>query len=158
MTERIFETRSGLIVQSEDLNELKKRLPRHQPGVQSGFRSFLAVPLVSRDKVFGALLFRSKHVNAYTDRDVALAERVADQIAGAIANARLYAENQRSENEARRLAEEEAVLAEIGRTISSSLDIDEVYERFAEQVHKLVLSDRVVITLLNPGQGTFTIA
>jgi hypothetical protein len=37
----------------------------------------------------------------------------------------------RSGRRARRLAEEAGVIAEIGRIISSSLDIEEVYERFA---------------------------
>ncbi len=36
-----------------------------------------------------------------------------------------------SEREARRLAQENEIMAEIGRTITSSLNIEEVYERFA---------------------------
>ena len=61
-----------------------------------------------------------------------------------------------SEESAKRLAEENALLAEIGRIISSSLDIGDAYERFAEQVCKLIPFDRIVITVLNPVDGTAT--
>jgi hypothetical protein len=37
----------------------------------------------------------------------------------------------KSEEEAKGLAQENAIVAEIGRIISSTLDIEEVYERFA---------------------------
>ena len=40
-------------------------------------------------------------------------------------------------------------LAEIGRIITSSLDINEVYARFVEQLRKLIPSDRTTITLLD---------
>ena len=40
-------------------------------------------------------------------------------------------------------------MAEIGRIVSSSLEIDEVYERFAEQVFKIIHFDRIVITMLD---------
>ena len=42
----------------------------------------------------------------------------------------------RSEEESKALAQENAIMAEIGRIISSTLNIEEVYERFAEEVRK----------------------
>jgi len=63
-----------------------------------------------------------------------------------------------SEEETRRLAKENAVVAEIGRIISSTLDIDEVYERFAEEAGKLVPFDRITITLYYPKEGKFATA
>ena len=164
-TERLIETRSGLIIQSADLSELKRRLPAQPLAIQAGLRSFLAVPLVSRDEAFGALNFRSMQVNAYTDRDLALAERVGQQIAGAIANAKMYAggiasqdELRKSEEAQRRLVQEAEVLAEIGRTISSSLNIDEVYERFAEHVRTLIPFDRITISKVDLEKSTMTYA
>ena len=75
-----------------------------------------------------------------------VAERVGNQIAGAISNAQLYIERKRAEEAAARLAQENAVMAEIGRIISSTLNIDEVYERFAEEVRKLIPFDRIAVT------------
>ncbi|MBU1965380.1 MAG: hypothetical protein KKD24_06155, partial [Proteobacteria bacterium] len=47
-------------------------------------------------------------------------------------------EQRRNRETAERLAEETAVIADIGRLIGSTLDIDEVYERFAAEVRKLI--------------------
>ena len=46
----------------------------------------------------------------------------------------------------RRLAAENATYAEIGRIISSSPDIQEVYQGFAEEVRRLIPFDRLVIS------------
>ena len=59
----------------------------------------MCVPLVYRDKVIGVLHFRSKKQNAYTEQDLRLAERIGVQIAGAIANAQLYADLKKTEQE-----------------------------------------------------------
>jgi len=59
------------------------------------------------------------------------------------------AEKQERENreEAERLAGEMAVIAEIGRVIGSTLEIDEVYERFAAEAKKLIPFDRLAVNL-----------
>jgi PAS domain S-box-containing protein len=64
----------------------------------------------------------------------------------------------RSEEQARQLAEENAIMAEIGRIISSTLYIDEVYERFAEEVFKLIPFDRINVNLIDDENQTLTSA
>ena len=59
-----------------------------------------------------------------------------------------------SEETARRLSQENAIMAEIGRIISSTLNIEEVYERFAEEVQKLIPFDRIVINTMNIEKAT----
>jgi hypothetical protein len=49
----------------------------------------------------------------------------------------------------RRLAEENAVMAEIGRIISSTLNIEEAYKLFSGKVKKLLPYDRITINLIN---------
>ncbi len=56
------------------------------------------------------------------------------------------------------LAQEMRVIAEIGRIISSSLDIDEVYELFADEVRKLISFDRILVNLVNVQEGFMTTA
>lgn len=58
----------------------------------------------------------------------------------------------------RQLAEENSVIAEIGRIIASTLDIDEVYERFAAEAKKLIPFDRVNISIANPEAGIVALA
>ena len=64
----------------------------------------------------------------------------------------------RSEEAALRRAQETGVIAEIGRIISSSLDIEEVYELFADEVRKLIPFDRILVNLINQQEGTLTTA
>ena len=58
-------------------------------------------------------------------------------------------EQRRNREAAERLAEEMAVIAEIGRVTGSTLNIEEVYERFAEEVRKIIPFDRIVIATIN---------
>ncbi|HYB20244.1 MAG TPA: GAF domain-containing protein, partial [Thermodesulfobacteriota bacterium] len=51
---------------------------------------------------------------------------------------------------------ETALMAEIGRIISSTLNIEEVYERFAQKVHQLIPFDRIAISIINQKEGTAT--
>jgi PAS domain S-box-containing protein len=64
----------------------------------------------------------------------------------------------RSEEASRRLAKENAIMAEIGRILSSTLNIEEVYEQFAKEVAKLVPFDRIAINLRNLENNTVTVA
>ena len=63
---------------------------------------------------------------------------------------------QKSESEARRLAQENELIAEIGRIIGSTLDIEEVYERFAEKVGEAISFDRIVVNTINMQEYTRT--
>ena len=64
----------------------------------------------------------------------------------------------RSEETARQLSQENAIIAEIGRIISSTLNIEEVYGRFAEEVCKVIPFDRVSVNVINPDRTSITIA
>jgi diguanylate cyclase (GGDEF)-like protein len=81
------------------VDEMDKQFPNHTASIKVGMRSLLCVPLISRDEVIASLHFRSKKPNAYTEQDLRLAERIGEQIAGAIANAQLYAGQKKAEQE-----------------------------------------------------------
>ncbi len=56
-----------------------------------------------------------------------------------------------------RLVQETETIAEIGRIISSSLNIEEVYERFAQEAKKLIEFDRIVINIINHKDRTVSV-
>ena len=154
--EEVIRTRAGLLVQVESVEELEGKFSGLIPAFRAGLRSIITVPLIFRDRVIGALRLASKEPKAYTDRDLKLAERIGAHIAGAIANAQLYIQRertagslQRSEEAARRLAQETALIAQIGRIISSTLDIDSIYERFAQEAKKLIEFDRISVGIID---------
>jgi PAS domain S-box-containing protein len=59
------------------------------------------------------------------------------------------------EEAAREMAREASVLAEIGRTVSSTLNIDQIYEAFAAEAQKIITFDRIVISLFDNEKNTF---
>ncbi|MDP6514808.1 MAG: GAF domain-containing protein, partial [SAR202 cluster bacterium] len=138
-----IQTRRGSIVRDEAATAVADRTPSQIAALAQGLRSLVAAPLTSGDKVIGALVLRSKTPSAYDRRDVEIAELIAAQIAGAVANAQMHLQIQRQ-------AEERAALAEIGRIINSSIDIQDVYPRFIEVVNRLIPSDRIAVALMNP--------
>jgi PAS domain S-box-containing protein len=163
-SDKVVQTRKSMLIHGEDLKKTIDKFPQFIPIFQAGIRSLIIIPLISNDEVIGILQIQSTNSNAYSLRDLSLAEKVGHQIAGAIANAQLFTEQkkvkealQKSEKEAKRLAQENAIMAEIGRIITSTLNIEEVYERFSEEVLKLIPFDRITVNLHNPKDNTITI-
>jgi len=95
--EDLIAGRSSILIQTEDESELAERYPILLSTFRAGLRSMMSIPLISKDQVIGLLHFRSTKPNAYSEKDLRLAERVGNQIAGAIANAQLFSERKRAE-------------------------------------------------------------
>ncbi len=119
--ERIVQTRSSMLISAETLEEVVA-YPGLVPAFQAGIRTFLSVPLISRTRVIGALSLRRTKANAYSPEDVELAERIAGQIAGAVANSQLYARLKRTEEALRRQELEMATLTDNLPAVVSRFD------------------------------------
>jgi phosphoserine phosphatase RsbU/P len=104
--------------------------------------SQLAVPMRRKGRVIGALNLLSEHSGAFTDRDEALLRQFAAHVAVAIENARLF----RSE---RHYNETLETLAEIGREMSSILDLDVLLTRIASLTKRIIDYRTFGILLLN---------
>jgi PAS domain S-box-containing protein len=63
----------------------------------------------------------------------------------------------KSEEAARELAHEHAIMADIARIVGTSLEIDQVYEVFADQVKTLIPFDTISISEIDPASDTFRI-
>ena len=105
INEKLAETRSGLIIQGDSLEKAAQEYYIFPLQMKAGLRSFMSVPLITGDRVIGGLHFRSKEPMAYTERSLQLAQRVAAQISGAIANARLYQQRVWAEEQLRQAKE-----------------------------------------------------
>ena len=93
-------------------------------------RSELALPLVSRGRAIGALTIQSTAEAAFSGEDIAALQTMADQLANAVDNARLFQERDRR-------IEELAAVTEIGRAVSSTLDLDTLFETVHRGVGRL---------------------
>ena len=87
LVEDIEESQLAEITHDEEHAEILNKL---------SFRSYMALPLVARGRLFGALtLARSDPDRHYSQQDLSLAEELARRAALAIDNARLYEDAQR---------------------------------------------------------------
>ena len=77
-----------------------------RPIAEPGFHAVLGVPLFSRDRVIGVLVFASNGEIPYSTSEIAVARNVADQVAGAISNAQIYAEREETQAQLRRAHDE----------------------------------------------------
>jgi len=111
------------------VNDIRQE-PRYM-GPLRNMLSQLAVPMRRKGKVIGALNLLNEVEGAFTDVDEALLRQFAAHVAVAIENARLF----RSE---RQYVDTLETLAEIGREMSSILDLDALLTRIASLTKRLV--------------------
>jgi GAF domain-containing protein len=106
-------------------------------------RAILAVPLLTQDRLIGALAVRHATGTIFDARAVQLAEALADQAALTLEHARLFAEEERRRREAE-------VLADLSRTIGAAPELATVLRRVTEAARELCRSDGAVIGLRIP--------
>jgi GAF domain-containing protein len=91
-----------------------------------GYRSLVVMPLLRHDEAIGALGVTRREPGGFTDDENALLQTFADQAVIAIENARLLSELQTRTQELTRSVEQLTALGDVGRAVSSSLDLDTV--------------------------------
>lgn len=111
-------------------------------GPVPGIVAQLAVPLRRKGRVIGALNLLSDRQGAFTPQDEMLLKQFAAHVAVAIENARLF----ESEH---KLVDTLETLAEIGREVSSILDLDELLTRIASLTKRIIRYRTFGIFLLN---------
>lgn len=112
-------------------------------------KSYLAVPVVSRSKeILGGLFFGHKESAVFTPSAERLVVGIAAQTAAAIDNARLYEAQRASENKARELAQTQSFLAEAGKLLGSTLEVDTILMNLSQLVVPS-FADWCVIDLLD---------
>lgn len=111
----------------------------------------LAVPLILGGQVLGVLDIQSDLPNQYDVDDTFLLQAIADQLAVAIENARLF------EDRDRRMAEL-AVFNQIGAVISGSHDLEVMLPNILQRVNALFQVEGVSLMLLEHDELHFAVA
>ena len=121
--------------------------PRYINAIDS-VRSELAVPLMFRGKCVGVLDIQSRHLNYFTKEQQTILSLLANRLAVAIENARLF-------QQVRTQAEALLVLNEVSREISSILDVEELLRRTAELIKRVIDYQILSIMLYDEEQKVF---
>ena len=121
--------------------------PRYINAIDS-VRSELAVPLMFRGKCVGVLDIQSRHLDYFTKDQQNILAVLANRLAVAIENARLF-------QQVRTQAETLLVLNDVSREISSILDVEELLRRTAELIKRVIDYQILSILLYDDEQKVF---
>lgn len=109
-------------------------------------RSELAVPMIVGDAVLGVLDVQSDRINYFTQEDIFTKTILANQIASAIQNARLFEGVIQAQQE---LAVVNKVLQEVGR----QRDLEQLLQTVYEQIQHIVPTDAFFVGLYDSATG-----
>ncbi|NQW21030.1 MAG: PAS domain S-box protein [Chloroflexi bacterium] len=147
----VYEKHEPVVADATSLSSISRAYGAANNSVRiaAGLQSAMFVPIVLQGNLVGSLVFRSIQKNSYGNHEVRLGTQIAAQIAGVIATSQQFVLLERESAIRQKLADEQARIAEIGRIVSSSLELDEVLSAFVEQAQSLVPFDRLVVALVN---------
>jgi signal transduction histidine kinase len=118
--------------------------PAHRDALETaGYRHWLGVPAKIGRRLVGVFSLRTRRETGFSEPDIAIATAFAAQAAIAVERARLHAEGERRRQTAERLAE-------VGRLISQSLDLQDVAQRVVTSLRSLVPALRTALYRVDP--------
>ena len=116
-------------------------------------RSELALPLISRGQTLGAMTVQSAREAAFSEVDIAVLQTMADQVANAIANARLYEQAQAALAEAHRLAQREQLINQLAGKMRAAVSVDEVLRIASDELRRATHATRAAARLSAPARA-----
>jgi len=136
---------NGITLHFDDLHAEDARLQSLgiEPAIYNMglLRSWLGTPLRSRNnEAIGVLCLQSDRPNKFVDRDTALLNTLAAQVSLALENGHLLAAEQHRRDVSR-------TLIDVGRVVSSTLDLEEVLDLILEQLARVVQYNRALILM-----------
>jgi signal transduction histidine kinase len=108
-----------------------------EAALASGYRAILGVPMLREDRAIGTILIGRAAAGAFSPRQIELLRTFAAQAVIAIENVRLFQELQARTRELGRSVEELKALGEVGRAVSSTLDLETVLTTIAARAVQL---------------------
>jgi GAF domain-containing protein len=103
-------------------------------------RSEMALPLISRGRVIGAVTIQSTRPAAFSEEDITVLQTMADQVANAIENARLF-------EGAQRLTQRERTISQITSKLRSALDLETILQTTVQELGQALGASEAVVSL-----------
>jgi GAF domain-containing protein/signal transduction histidine kinase len=144
LTGYVIRTRQPVLIKGNALQFLKEI--EVEPSDELP-RSWLGVPMIAAERVVGVLAVQSyEEEGVYDEEHRDLLFTIANQAAIAIENARLF-------EEARQRATQLEATAEVGRRITSILDLDELLSQIVELIYQILGYYYVHVFLVDEGSN-----
>ena len=127
-----------------DLAPYRERVPE---GQEVG--GVLLIPILSKGEALGAVVLIGPRKLDFTETELRLLGTIGLEVGTAIQNARLFSQTQALLAEAERHRARAEALAEIGRSVTATLDLDRVLDLVVERVSEAMGADAVSILRLD---------
>ena len=118
------------------------------PEKEEKLESLMSAPLILRSKTIGVInAWRLREDGLFNESELNFLVGIAHQVSICIESGRLFQETNRQ-------AQEAAAIAEVGRDISATLQLDVVMERIATYAMDLLHAETTAVYLTNPSTAT----
>lgn len=117
---------------------------------EQNFQSLLAVPLVNRARVIGALNVQTRDFHDFTPEQIELAALISDLAAGALDRALLYDSMNRQIGEL-------TTLAKVSETVTSPIYLDEMLDLVVEMAAKVMGTPVCALRLIDHARGELVV-
>ncbi len=146
----------GKPIQVRDLSEAREEFPGGQTlALRLGHKAILAVPLLREREAIGAITIRRTEARLFSEKHVALLQTFADQAVIAIENVHLFKELEARTSALTRSVEQLTALGEVGRAVSSTLDLETVLTTIVARAVELSRLDGGVVFEYDEGAEVF---
>ncbi|MDD9820238.1 MAG: GAF domain-containing protein [Nitrospira sp.] len=115
------------------------------------YQAFVSIPVVTKGDVIGVINVQHKRARRYQDAELALLSTIANQVGGAIENARLYEAMSRQ-------ALQLDTLSQVSESVASSRVIDDVLRLIVTTTAQMLDSKICSLMLVDDEKGTLRIA
>ena len=116
-------------------------LPSRAMYERENARTVLSVPMLREESLVGVITTWRREVRPFTDKQVDLVQTFADQAVIAIENVRLFKELEARTGELTRSVDQLTALGEVGRAVSSTLDLETVLTTIVSRANQLSGTD-----------------
>jgi len=143
------------VVHVRDIEEPSVFEITREAGLLLGFRSIVSVPMLREGEAVGAISVNRLEPGRFSDAEVALLKTFADQAVIAVENVRLFKELEARTSALARSVDQLTALGEVGRAVSSTLDLETVLTTIVSRAVQLSGLDGGVVFEYDEGAEEF---
>lgn len=140
--------RTSVVIPSNASDDPRFKFFHNLP--EDRYQAFVSVPILTKKEVVGVINVQHKRPKRYRPDELALLTTIANQVGGAIENARLYAEMSRK-------ALQVDTLSQVSETVASNRLIEDVLQLIVTMTAQMMNSKICSIMLLEPSTGELRI-
>src|SRR5215471_4777174 len=146
-----FTTGEPVFVDKPDLERFNSEYARKT--FETGVKSGGSIPLVAHGRKLGTLGIASMREGAFSQEDIELLCQIANQIAIAVENSLNYEEARKAERDLAHSLDELNLLLGVANSVTSNLDLRQVFKAVADSVRNVIKCDGMVMTIFDRDAG-----